>query len=98
MKSIEDRAKEYAERICEVISYEDFNHVSQDFANGARSEHELLTKWNNPIDYPDTERQVLAKLKDNSYIVVNCLDGFYKVLGDPVPYNDIIIGWREIYE
>lgn len=102
MITIEERAKEYAERICETIPHEDFNHIREDFANGARSEHALLTEWHDPNEPPNNDREVLLKIQteDSIFYIV----GFYDKTGwnSPVPYAveypEYIIGWREIHE
>lgn len=105
--SIEERANEYAERICSVIETNEIKDVSQDFANGARSEHEKLTRWTDPNKkLPDENKNVLVK-----YIAVTKPNSYYYTVGlrygkdqwycesECLNYQNFkIIGWREIHE
>lgn len=111
MKTIEERAKEYAERMCEIISNEDFNHVREDFSNGAKSEHEELTRWNSPEEYlPAPRRVVLLKLQNPHYFNIEKYAIGCRTLSDEWDVSDDkielslyegtlkVVGWREIHE
>lgn len=107
MKTIEERALEYAERICSAIETNEIKDVSQDFANGARSEHEMLTRWNDPEDVlPDMNKNVLVK-----FVARSDVNTYYYTIGMLYENNQLIcendlanhryfkiIGWRKIFE
>lgn len=109
MKTIEERADEYARGLCapdcalcndiciKATSY-------RPFMDGAQSEHEELTRWHDPKEeLPDDDRDVLVK---TTMCRKYCI-AFYKSRG-PRNYrwhenngsldDDMVIGWREIHE
>ena len=91
MKTIEERAEEYAIRSGGVNSL----LIKESFEDGAKSEHEELTRWNSPDCPPEDNREILVKVK-NGYNIASynpdkgyCINsGFYTE----------ILGWREIHE
>ncbi len=110
MKTIEERADEYADKSWREIK--DFNEDHVTFENiateaysaGARSEHEELTKWHDPKEeLPDTNRDVLIKTTSLAEYRI----AFYKADGQRNYHwhqnngaidDDMVIGWREIHE
>lgn len=104
MKSIEERANEYAERICAAIPYDKFSHVKEDFANGARSEHNELTRWNKSDVLPDKDMICLGKIKyyDEEIYELLIYKSEQKIFISRQTFLRImptdLIGWREIHE
>lgn len=99
MKTIEERAKEYAEK-CHC------QNTEWGFIAGAQSEHELLTRWHNPFLKDMPKGNVIVK-----YIAVGCPNDPYYTIGRREPSgwwdceNELaisprfeIVGWREIHE
>ena len=97
MKTIEERAKEYAEK-CYV------QNTEWEFIAGAQAEHELLTRWHDPKEErPKPNHIVLTKwkYKDGSGEIIS-VGGFNgeewdaHAIINPELFD--IIGWREIHE
>lgn len=97
MKTIEERAKEYAEK-CYV------QNTEWGFIAGAQAEHELLTRWHDPKEErPKPNHIVLTKwkYKDGSGEIIS-VGGFNgeewdaHAIINPELFD--IIGWREIHE
>lgn len=100
MRTIEERAKEYAAKC----------HGSQNtewgFIAGAESEHEELTRWHNPKEeLPNDGHEVLCMIhkKYNTYIVLKYYQGQWwqqapVTAGGWCGYAGEIIAWREIHE
>lgn len=103
MKSIEERALEKfpVVLISEEMPKDLFKAYRQVFIDGAESEHEELTKWNNPIELPNHDDQVLGKLKAGGYKLIR-KDSNQGVFIDLKTYLIVwpgdLIGWREIHE
>lgn len=100
-KTIEERAKEYAffnMRDLETDIDEAMRFVENAYKDGAKDEHEELTKWNSPECPPDSTHEVLAKICGGYYKVVTFdLDSkMFRVSGTQEWIE--IFGWREIHE
>lgn len=103
-KTIEERAKEYAffnMRDLETDIDEAMRFVENAYKDGAKDEHEELTKWNNPECPPDSKRPILLKIRIGSskkiyYRVGHFVDGDYTYPGRVLRTE--YLGWREIYE
>lgn len=109
MKTIEERAKEYAQAI---YGYAPAIEIA--FIRGARSEHELLTRWHDPKEeLPDSNKTVLVKVideLDNESICLGTREGDEYTIDDAGEFrvgvcfdnesmpdmNVKVIGWREI--
>lgn len=111
MKTIEERALEqYPENWRNVTIAGTMEHAFDDnasyregFINGAKSEHEELTKWNSPECPPDNRRQVLLKVKTSFigkfyYKVGSFIGGDYCESYSGRPLKTECLGWREIHE
>lgn len=96
MKTIEERTREFMDFSVSSLYSEKLAEIRKAFIAGAESEHEELTKWNDPKDHPSHEGPVLVKLKNGKYHVVNCICNHYILFGDPMAYDHLIVGWREI--
>lgn len=97
MKTIEERAKEYAEK-CYV------QNTEWGFIAGAQAEHELLTRWHDPKEErPKPNHIVLTKwkYKDGSGEIIS-VGGFNGEEWDAhaIVYPELfdVIGWRELQE
>lgn len=97
MKTIEERAKEYAEK-CYV------QNTEWGFIAGAQAEHELLTRWHDPKEnMPEPNHDVLTKWrwKDGSGEIIS-VGGFNgeEMGAHAIVYPELfdVIGWREIHE
>lgn len=111
MKSIEERALEYAPEYqydsdITIPNYELSDIKRKAFIDRVKSEHEELTKWNSRDNPPNNAREVLIKITIG-YVVMRfdvaryydegCLDKGWYVEGNL--YTDgIVVGWREIHE
>lgn len=99
MKTIEERADEFAGGPLDPNEHLVITLQRRAFCNGARSEHEELTRWNSPYEHPapnedGNARSVLMKFPDGDYGI-----GFYHdYWSDECDNNVSIIGWREIHE
>lgn len=102
MKTIEERAKEYAEK-CYV------QNTEWGFIAGAQAEHELLTRWHDPKEeLPEYVKAVEVKYKAFGKIMMavawrlGCLDNgedvWYIDGTSRRIYHENIIGWRELQE
>lgn len=96
MKTIEERAKEYAEK-CYV------QNTEWGFIAGAQAEHELMTRWHDPKEErPKPNHIVLTmwKYKDGSGKIIS-VGGFNgeewdaHAIINPELFD--IIGWQEIH-
>ena len=104
METIEERAAEYIKKSDngeDIWRYKS-EYVANAFIDGAKSERELLTKWNNPEkDIPRDFKMLLLKTKSTigdreSYVIgYHCDNNYYSTTGI---CNARIIGWREIHE
>lgn len=102
MKSIEERARDYVKSEGGIgLHPDDHDFIEDAFVAGAKSEHEELTKWNNPREFPNHDDQVLGKLKVGGYKLIR-KDSNQGVFIDLKTYLIILpedlIGWREIHE
>ncbi|WP_302373871.1 hypothetical protein [Alistipes timonensis] len=90
MKTIEERAKEYAAK-CHG------QNTEWGFIAGAQSEREELTRWHN-IETMPVQKGVLLKLSSGDYCVgIQDLRG--KIWGLPSYLrNPKPVGWRPIHE
>lgn len=103
-KTIEERAKEYADPVLRTLGDEMINKSQlwlfekRAFISGAKSEREELTRWNEPECPPDGPHEVLAKIWDGYYKVVEFDSNInlYKVSGTKEWIE--IFCWREIHE
>lgn len=106
MKTIEEIAKEYAEKAWAAIPIGDFdedhvtfdNIVTEAYIAGAKSEHAELTRWHDPKEeMPEPYKSVLVKAANMCYGV-----GFYEpqsaCFADIGYLGATIIGWRDIHE
>ena len=109
MKTIEERAKEYAAceyepscRKCKMYPLCTIPGERTTFIAGAYSEHEELTKWYSPDNPPENDTPVLLKAiwKEGGLIYYRV--GRYRggqYINDSCPSHNIdVIGWREIHE
>ncbi len=105
MKTIEERAQKYVGApcddgcaICDALLCK-LNEYSAYIA-GARSEHEELTRWHDPIDHPEEGVEVLCKYKSCSgrlHYITAWYSKFHKgYMNDG--YIRPILGWREIHK
>lgn len=102
MKTIEERAHKYMQK--RLKDYETFfgEDLREVFIKGAESEHEELTRWNDPkIELPEDDRKVLLKLRINYSTDIRYAVGYFhhdkhQWIGFPLGYDEII-GWREIH-
>lgn len=71
MRSIEERAEEYAAPVLRLPDDEMINKSQlwlfekQSFIAGSKSEYAELTKWNSSKEYPELNKYVLIKYKWN---------------------------------
>ena len=109
MKTIEERAAEYADRETLYVECGEYTDrtIVEAYAQGATDEYEKLTRWNDPKDIlPDKDKSVLVK-----FVGVSNVNVHYYTVGmlyedDQWAYeNDLaghryfkIVGWREIFE
>lgn len=102
MKTIEERAKEYAEK-CHL------QNTEWGFIAGAQAEHELLTRWRDPKkELPPIYENVMVKYKASNggeHITIAWRSAgdaggyIYAISGTGVTINSQnILGWREIHE
>ncbi len=100
MGTIEERAKAYEESLGFGYRERMSRFPSDAFIAGAKSEHEELTRWNNPIDHPEEGIEVLCKYKSCSgrlHYITAWYSEFHKgYMNDG--YIRPILGWREIHE
>ena len=106
MKSIEERAKEYAnvgatlfmDSPEEEMIYRD--DLARAYAAGARAEREELTRWHDPKKVVPTEtKQVLICVSPKVYYVALYSSEFTRWFTGNGSYGLYeIIGWREIHE
>lgn len=93
MKTIEEKAKEYAAK-CHC------QNTEWGFIAGAQSEREELTRWRDPNEPPEHTNTVLLKLESetgcNSYITRRFMFG--KIWGKPICFGCKVVGWRPIHE
>lgn len=109
MKTIEDRAREYAL----ASSPEVFDQIARaaGYSIGAKAEHELLTKWHNPKEeLPDDDVEVLVMVHRpfQTYAILRHDEyGWWQpVPPRPMLDNDgwvciddeEVFAWREIHE
>lgn len=97
MKSIEERADEYADNRGGVNAL----LIKESFEDGAKSEHEELTKWNSPDDIPDTNKIVLIKLNDTPQYIFGYYNHQYECWvnwSTEFFIKNSFVGWREIHE
>ena len=98
--AIEERADMYVEHLSEDLK----TCCKYSYIDGAKHEREILTRWHDPKkELPDTNRDVLIK---------TTLCGKYKVAfykessqknyrwheSNGAIDDDMVVGWREIYE
>lgn len=106
METIEERAKECVRHLTQGWVLEAAgDQLEALFIAGAESEHELLTRWNDPKEeLPELNHMVLTKWKYKKYrgsdiIFVGRFNGeewgSHAILA---PELFSIIGWREIHE
>lgn len=111
MKSIEERAydrytNDECYRDCENCTDRELCLEADDvwaFIEGARSEHQELTKWNSPDNPPNNRGQVLLKVKTDFtnkiyYKIGNFIQGNYCESYSGMPLKTNCLGWREIHE
>lgn len=92
MKTIEERAKEYAEK-CYV------QNTEWGFIAGAQAEHELMTRWHDPNITPDDNKPVIICTSPGIYYIAAYDKQFnYWFTGNGSFYRHEILGWREIHE
>lgn len=102
MGTIEERAKEYAEK-CHC------QNTELGFIAGAQSEHELLTRWRDPKEeLPEYVKVVEVKYKAFGKIMMSVAwrlgcsgsgeDAWYIDGTNRRIDHENIIGWREIHE
>lgn len=102
MKTIEERAKEYIKEGGSIgFPLEDNYFFEEAFIAGAKSEHEELTRWNNPECPPDSKRPILLKIRIGLsekiyYRVGHFVDGDYTYPGRVLRTE--YLGWKEIYD
>ncbi|WP_290433512.1 MULTISPECIES: hypothetical protein [Bacteroidales] len=97
MKTIEEKAKEYAAK-CHC------QNTEWGFIAGAQSEHEELTRWHDPKEeLPDDGQEVLCvtKRRCNTFSVLQHDNyGWWQYIpfegGGWCEYDGEVIGWREI--
>ncbi len=95
---IEERAKAYEESLGFGYRKRMSKFPSNGFIAGAKSEHEELTRWHDPKEYPKDNREVLAKCNPAHYIIA-IYDNEQETWVDAISGRPIrIIGWREIHE
>lgn len=108
MKTIEERAIEYApERQYDsditLPDYEISDIKREAFISGAKSEHDELTRWNDPkVELPEDDRYSLLKLRVAYSTKIRYAVGYFRHdkqqwIGFALGYDEII-GWREIQE
>ena len=110
MSNIEQRAREFVEKLrcgrngdcnsCEILADCTWITDKAAFVAGAESEHEELTRWNDPKEPPQDDRSVLLKLRVPTTNDIRYIVGHYnenKWVGFLIGL-DKIIGWREIHE
>lgn len=104
MKTIEERAKEYAYfnmRDLEIDLDEAESFVENAYKDGAKSEHEELTRWNSLDEYPELEKRVLVRVQNEITGKIDYSLGRYYHYGwDAIGiYSHYkILDWREIHE
>lgn len=93
MGTIEERAKEYAEK-CHC------QNTEWGFIAGAQSEHELLTRWRDPKEsVPDHEWAVLVRITTRIYDIGSYSNKMGRwLIGTNSFGRDEVLGWREIHE
>lgn len=113
MRTIEERARDFVDAPCDhrckncktVPADCRFYNDQMSFIAGAESEHDELTRWNDPHKPPVHENRVIvqAVLPNGALFVTG---GWYAINEFPegwsVDLNDrfenlSVIGWREIY-
>lgn len=104
MKTIEERAQEYAHqyrRDAHDLKGERADAAFAAYCQGAEDEHKELTKWNGPERHPNNYHTVLLKIKNDDIGGAMYAIGYYEYgrwRGSDVGNYDHIVGWREIHE
>lgn len=103
MITIEERAKEYVGAPCDdgcAICDAPLCMLNEylAFIDGARSEHDELTRWHDPKEeLPEPHKYVLTKHEEGDYVL-----DFYEPDRWGFHFEQItkakVIGWREIHE
>lgn len=109
MKTIEERAEEYASQYCDgdCALCDDICgrlRSGRSFIDGAESEREELTRWHDPkVELPETDVEVLVMVHADGHIYdVMRYDqnGWWQKApgGGWCAPNNAPIGWRHIHE
>lgn len=108
MKSIEQRANEtFPEKWRNVTiggtmehAFDDNEFYREGFIEGAKSEHEELTRWNSPECEPKVNTPILLKMEGPRKDIIYRTGYFIVdyVANDRTVYFYKVIGWREIHE
>lgn len=98
MKTIEERAVQY-EEISGCYGCE-LGQVKEAFIAGAKSEHDELTRWNDPECEPKVNTPILLKMESPRNDIIYRTGFFicnYTAYDSNVYYYKVV-GWREIPE
>lgn len=74
----------------------------ESYITGAKEEHEIMTRWNDPKEVPEPGKVVLVRRTTDSPVAYDLghidKDGEWVDTWCGLPLDDKIIGWREIHE
>lgn len=100
MKTIEERANaawsDYEYREGELYS----TCFIDGFSAGVQSEREELTRWNDPKDLPERDKDVLLKIQLVGYDELMYSIGYWNdsYFSNTLGHYGEVIGWRPIHE
>lgn len=101
MKTIEERAQEYAHqyrRDAHDLKGERADAALAAYCQGAEDEHKELTRWHDPNITPDDNKPVIICTSPGIYYIAAYDKQFnYWFTGNGSFYRHEIIGWREIH-
>lgn len=101
MKTIEERAQEYAHqyrRDAHDLKGERADAAFAAYCQGAEDEHKELTRWHDPNITPDDNKPVIICTSPGIYYIAAYDKQFnYWFTGNGSFYRHEIIGWREIH-
>jgi hypothetical protein len=102
MKTIEERAQEYAHqyrRDAHDLKGERADAAFAAYCQGAEDEHKELTRWHDPNITPDDNKPVIICTSPGIYYIAAYDKQFnYWFTGNGSFYRHEILGWREIHE
>lgn len=100
MKTIEERAREFCEKISVGQNVPNYivNFMIECYRAGADSEHSLLSEWHDPKEHPQDGKTVIAKYTDKQYILAHYDHKWEEWVNELNDKFVVIIGWREIHK